>query len=62
MGKTNKPVNVKFTEEQKAIINSLLGPMGGSDAEVVRNIFLAWLSEKGILSEIIKQKVLNKNG
>ena len=60
MGKNNKPVNVKFTEEQKAIIDSLVGPMGGTDAEVVRNIFLAWLSEKNILSEIIKKKVIKK--
>lgn len=62
MGKTNKPVNVKFTEEQKEIIDSLMGVMGGSDAEVVRNIFLSWLSDQGILSEILKKKVVNKNG
>ena len=62
MGKTNKPTNVRFTEEQKEIIDSLVGIMGGTDAEVVRNIFLAWLSEKGILSEILKKKVVNKNG
>jgi hypothetical protein len=62
MGKNNKQINVKFTEEQKEIINSLIGPMGGTDSEVVRNIFLAWLSEKNIMSDIIRKKVINKNG
>ena len=55
MGKTDNPVNVRFTDEQKGIINRLVGVMGGSDAEVVRNIFLAWLSEKNILQEYIKK-------
>ena len=57
MGKTNKQVNIKFTDEQKNIIDRLVGVMGGTDAEVVRSIFLAWLSEKNIL-----QPYLNKGG
>ena len=56
MGKTNNPVNVKFTNEQKKIIDRIIGVMGGSDAEVIRNIFLAWLSEKDILQNYINNK------
>jgi len=62
MGKTNNPVNVKFTDEQKEIIDKLTGVMGGSDAEVVRNIFLAWLSEKNILQEYINKKEVKHSG
>lgn len=62
MGKNNNQINVKLTDEQKKIVNNLVGVMGGTDAEVVRNIFIAWLSEKSILSEIIKRRVINKNG
>ncbi len=62
MGKNSNQINVKLTDEQKEIVSNLVGVMGGTDAEVVRNIFIAWLSEKSILSEIIKKKVVNKNG
>jgi hypothetical protein len=60
MGKNKNQVNVKFTDEQIKIISNLIGIMGGTDAEVVRNIFLAWLSDKSILSEILKKKIGNK--
>ncbi len=55
-------INVKLTIEQKEILTSLIGPMGSSEPEVLRSIFLAWLSEQRILSEIIKKKIINKNG
>ena len=61
MGKNKNQVNVKFTDEQVEIIDKLTGVMGGTDAEVVRNIFLAWLSEKDILQEYIKNGS-KKNG
>lgn len=59
MGRTNNPINVKFTDEQRNIIDSLTGVMGGTDAEVVRNIFLAWLSEKDILQDYLKKGANN---
>jgi len=55
-----KQVLVRFTFEQKNIIDTLKGKMGATDAEVIRNIFLAWLSEQKIMSDIIR-KELNKD-
>lgn len=60
MGKNKNPVNVKFTDEQREILQTMIGVMGGSEAEVIRNVFLAWLSEKSITSELIKKKWVNK--
>jgi hypothetical protein len=55
MGKTRNQINVKLTNEQKEIVDKLVGVMGGTEAEVVRNIFLAWLSDKSVLTEVIKK-------
>jgi len=60
MSNNKNQINVKFTDEQIEIISTLVGVMGGTAAEVVRSIFLSWLSDKGILSEILKKKVVNK--
>ena len=53
-------INIKLTLQQKNILKSLVGEMGGTEAEVMRNIFTSWLSEKGIMTEIIKRRLLNK--
>ena len=58
MGKNSNQINVKFTDEQTEIVKKLVGVMGGTEAEVVRNIFLAWLSDKGVLTEVIKKRWL----
>ncbi len=47
-------VQVVLTREQYEIIQMLKGLMGSSDSEVVRNIIIAWLSEKSIISERLK--------
>ena len=60
MGKTSNPIGIKLTDEQKKILENLVGVMGGTEAEVIRNIFLAWLSEKGILAEAIKEEYMKK--
>jgi predicted DNA-binding protein len=59
MGKNKNQINVKLTDEQKEIVEKLVGPMGGTEAEVIRNIIVCWLSEKSIMSEIIKKRWLN---
>jgi hypothetical protein len=56
MGKNSKQVKVMLTEEQKEIVESLVGIMGGTEAEVLRTIFLAWLSEKSLISSAIREK------
>ncbi len=50
-------IQVVLTKEQYELIQKLKGEMGSSDSEVVRNIIIAWLSEKSILSEKLKEKV-----
>ncbi len=50
-------IQVILTKEQYELIQRLKGVMGSSDSEVVRNIIIAWLSEKSILSEKLKEKV-----
>jgi len=34
--------------------------MGTTDAEVIRNIVIAWLSEKSIISQSLKNNMLRK--
>jgi hypothetical protein len=55
--KESRRVQVVFTESQWALIESLRGELGDSDSELVRNIILAWLSEKSFISSTVKQRL-----
>lgn len=59
VGKTTqvRRVQVTFTEAQWALIMSLRGIMGDSDATVVRSIVMAWLAEKSLLSTVAKERL-----
>ena len=57
-----KRVQVTFTEEQWSLIERFRGVMGNDDAEIVRNIVLAWLSEKSVISENIKRSFSAEGG
>ena len=50
-------VSPSFNSEQIALIDSLVGVLGDNQADVVKTIFLNYLSEKGITTEIIKKKI-----
>ena len=52
-----KRVQVVFTGEQWSLIENFRGDLGNGDAEIVRNIVLAWLSEKSIISTNAKSKM-----
>ena len=39
------------------IIDLLKGEMGNSEAEIIRNIVIAWLSEKSLISTIAKKRL-----
>ncbi|MEM4640464.1 MAG: hypothetical protein QXT93_11375 [Thermofilum sp.] len=54
-GQRIKRVQVTFTREQWELIERLRGVLGGTDAEIVRNIVLAWLSEKSLISSSAKK-------
>jgi hypothetical protein len=55
--KRKKRVQVVFTGDQWALIENFRGDLGEGDAEIVRNIVLAWLSEKSIISTSAKSKM-----
>lgn len=55
-----KRINISFTPEQIKVIHSLNGIMGSSDSEIIRNITLAWLSEKNLLTQKIVSEI-NQN-
>ncbi|MDR0911982.1 MAG: CopG family transcriptional regulator [Methanobrevibacter sp.] len=61
MSKENKRIQVNFTPEQYELIQKLKGELGGSDADVVRNIVINWLTEKSFISTTLKEKIFGKN-
>jgi len=56
-----KRVQVVFTPEQWSLIENFRGEFGEGDAEIIRNMVLAWLSEKSIISTNAKIKINNRN-
>jgi hypothetical protein len=52
-----KRIQVTFTEEQWRLLEGLKGLLGNEDAEIVRNIVLAWLAEKSMISTFLKQNL-----
>lgn len=51
-----KRVQVAFTENQWNLLEKLKGELGDGDADVVRNVVLAWLAEKSFISSTVKNK------
>ncbi len=52
----SKRVQVAFTESQWSLLEKFRGEFGDGDADIVRNIVLAWLSEKSFISTSAKNK------
>jgi hypothetical protein len=52
-----KRVQVSFTPGQWELINRFKATMGETDADIVRNIVLAWLAEKSIITSDVKHKI-----
>ena len=50
-------VQVSFTDEQWRLIMKAKERMGTTDADIVRNIVIAWLSEKSIISQCLKDEM-----
>ena len=55
----SKRVQVVFTTEQWNLIEKFKGEMGNGDAEIVRNIVIAWLAEKSMISTSAKFRFYN---
>ncbi len=52
-----KRVYLTFNDKQLALIDNLIGEVGNDRADVVRTIFLTWLSEKGITPALLKKRM-----
>jgi len=52
-----KKVQVTFSNGQWNLIERLKGTIGDTDSEIIRNIVIAYLSEKSY----IKEETFNKN-
>jgi predicted transcriptional regulator len=52
-----KRVQVSFTKGQWELIKRFKATMGDTDADIVRNIVLAWLAEKSIITSDVKHKI-----
>jgi hypothetical protein len=53
----SKRVQVVFTDSQWQLISNLRGEFGMGDADIVRNIVLAWLSEKSLITTNVKMRM-----
>lgn len=53
---STKRIQVSFTEKQWELLKKFKGELGESDADVIRNIVITWLSEKSFISSTIKQR------
>jgi len=53
MSKGSRKILVSFTKDQYTLIERFEGKLGSSMAEVVRNLCLAYLSEKSYLKDAI---------
>lgn len=58
----SKRVQVSFTIKQWNMIEMLRGEMGDNDADIIRNVVLAWLAEKSFVTDTTKQKMSKANG
>jgi len=52
-------IQITLSEEQVDLIETFKGKLGNTQAEIIRNIVLAWLSEKSFISDSVKKN--NKN-
>ena len=52
-----KKIQVSFSDKQIKLLETLKGEFGDSDADVVRNVVLAWLAEKSFISTVVKQRI-----
>lgn len=57
-----KRVQVAFTQSQWKLVENLRGEFGEGDADIVRNIVIAWLSEKSFISTVAKDKMRKGRG
>lgn len=53
----SKKIQVSFSDKQMALLEHFKGELGETDADIIRNIVIAWLAEKSFISTMAKQKI-----
>lgn len=53
----SKKIQVSFSDKQLELLNQLKGEFGETDADVVRNLAIAWLAEKSFISTVVKGRI-----
>lgn len=53
----SKKIQVSFSDKQIALLENFKGELGETDADIVRNIVIAWLAEKSFITTIAKQRL-----
>lgn len=57
-----KKIQVSFSDKQIELLERLKGELGETDADVVRNVVIAWLAEKSFISTVIKERMTQELG
>lgn len=58
----SKKIQVSFSDRQIELLERMKGELGETDADVVRNIVIAWLAEKSFISTVIKERMTQETG
>lgn len=58
----SKKIQVSFSDRQIELLEHLKGELGETDADVVRNIVIAWLAEKSFISTVVKERMTQEAG
>lgn len=57
----SKKIQVSFSDKQMELLECFKGELGETDADIIRNIVVAWLAEKSFITTIAKQRLAEKN-
>ena len=52
-----KRIQVGFTKSQWDLIENFRGELGDKDSDIVKNIIMAWLTEKSFITTTVKNKI-----
>ena len=53
-------IQITLSEDQLALVEHFRGSLGNTQSEIIRNIVLAWLSEKSFVSTYVKENKMGK--
>ncbi|MEB3502608.1 hypothetical protein ROV62_01405 [Pasteurella multocida] len=57
----SKKIQVSFSDKQVELLENFKGELGETDADIVRNIVIAWLAEKSFITTIAKKRLVENH-